>query len=262
MLMTKEGRRVNNINFGRDWDCPQCSNLVFGSKLSCQWIFPGGRVCGAKMPAMAGDWDCPSCGNVVFSGKVSCPRKFSGGSVCGAKKPAKEQGHKRKRESMGMLDRVSPSRENSERERPQGSQRGGPSAMPAHADNRVFLRLPEGVTDEALRSHFARFGEILDVYIPVHPVIGKSKGVAFVTFSSSEHAAAALEQAEQDINGEACEVVKAAPRPDRCGDGGPMLGDITFSAHTRPVSGHAPGSATKQQTPAERPGGLSRHLGC
>ena len=48
--MTKEGRRVNNINFGRDWDCPQCSNLVFGSKLSCQWIFPGGRVCGAKMP--------------------------------------------------------------------------------------------------------------------------------------------------------------------------------------------------------------------
>jgi RNA recognition motif-containing protein len=98
--------------------------------------------------------------------------------------------------------------------------------MPAHADNRVFLpRLPEGVTDEALRSHFARFGEISDVYIPIHPATGKPKGMAFVTFANSEHAAAAMEQAEQEINGEACEVVKAAPRPDRRGGGGPMRRD-------------------------------------
>ena len=123
-----------------------------------------------------------------------------------------------------------------------GARPGGLRAIPAHADNRVFLpRLPEGVTDEALRSHFARFGEISDVYIPVHPATGKPKGLAFVTFSSSEHAAAALEQAEQDINGEACEVVKAEPRPDRRDGGGPMRRDPevaeaeataeTFKAH-------------------------------
>jgi len=109
---------------------------------------------------------------------------------------------------------------------PGGPRPGGLRTMPAHTDNRVFLpRLPEGVTDEELRSHFARFGEISDVYIPVHPATGKPKGLAFVTFSSSEHAAAALEQAEQEINGEACEVVKAVPRPDRRGGGGPMRGD-------------------------------------
>ena len=103
---------------------------------------------------------------------------------------------------------------------------GGLRAMPAHADSRVFLpRLPEGVTDEALWSHFARFGKISDVYIPVHPATGKPKGLAFVTFSSNEHAAAALEQAEQEINGEACEVIKSAPRPDRRGGGGPMRRD-------------------------------------
>jgi hypothetical protein len=71
----------------------------------------------------------------------------------------------------------------------------GLRAIPAHADSFVFLpRLPEGVTDEALRSHFARFGEISDVYIPVHPATGNPKGLdfgnprglAFVTFSSSE----------------------------------------------------------------------------
>jgi hypothetical protein len=46
--------------------------------------------------------------------------------------------------------------------------------------------------------------------------------VAFVTFSSSEHAAAALEQADQEINGEACEIKpsgKALPRPDKRGGG-------------------------------------------
>jgi cold-inducible RNA-binding protein len=109
---------------------------------------------------------------------------------------------------------------------PGGPRPGGLRTMSVHADNRVFLpRLPEGVTDEELRSHFARFGEISDVYIPVHPATGKPKGLAFVTFSSSEHAAAALEQAQQEINGEACEVVKAVPRPDRRGGGDPMRGD-------------------------------------
>jgi len=99
--------------------------------------------------------------------------------------------------------------------------------MPAaQADSRVFLpRLPEGTTDEVLRVHFARFGDISDVYIPVHPATGKPKGMAFVTFASSEHAAAALAQAEQQINGEACEVVKAAPRPDKRGGGGPIRRD-------------------------------------
>ena len=64
-LMTKV-RRPLNFNFGRNWDCPQCGNLVFGSKLSCMWIFPGGRVCGARMPAST----CP----VLADSPSSCPQ--------------------------------------------------------------------------------------------------------------------------------------------------------------------------------------------
>ena len=89
--------------------------------------------------------------------------------------------------------------------------------------NRVFLpRLPVGATDEGLRTHFSRFGEIIDCYIPVVPTTGKPKGMAFVTFSTDESAAAAVAQAMQQINGESCEVLKAAPRPDKRGGGGPI----------------------------------------
>ena len=90
-------------------------------------------------------------------------------------------------------------------------------------NNRVFLpRIPEGATDEALREHFGRFGDIADCYIPVNPMTGKPKGLAFITFSSVDHAAAAVAQGEQLINGETCEVLKAAPRPDKRGGGGPI----------------------------------------
>ena len=95
--------------------------------------------------------------------------------------------------------------------------------MPAPLNNRVFLpRVPAGGTEDVIKAHFSRFGDITDVYIPANPSTGKPKGMAFITFSSEADAASAVEQAEQQINGEACEVLKATPKPDKRGGGGPM----------------------------------------
>jgi cold-inducible RNA-binding protein len=52
-------------------------------------------------------------------------------------------------------------------------------------DNRVFLpRLPQGATEDVLKAHFSRFGDIKDCYIPIDRDTGRPKGLAFITFTS------------------------------------------------------------------------------
>ena len=57
---------------------------------------------------------------------------------------------------------------------------------------------------------------------------GKLKGMGFVTFASDDSAAAAVAQAEQQIGGHSVEVLKAAPKPDRRGGGGPIRAGLAF----------------------------------
>ena len=67
-----------------DWDCPQCGNMNFARRLTCN-----GNNCGVeKRPEfirrgqeearggpktrMPGDWDCPQCGNMNYGRRSSC----------------------------------------------------------------------------------------------------------------------------------------------------------------------------------------------
>mmetsp|Transcript_58585 Transcript_58585/g.136855 ORF Transcript_58585/g.136855 Transcript_58585/m.136855 type:complete len:352 (+) Transcript_58585:103-1158(+) len=76
---------------------------------------------------------------------------------------------------------------------------------------RVFVRtegrgipLPD---DQALRSHFAAFGEILDLHQPI-----RSPDICYVTFGSESELTAALQQPSVSIGGTLCSVQMAAPR--------------------------------------------------
>merc|ERR1712110_924657 len=94
-----------------DWNCPNCGDLVFGSKDACRMCgtpkpgagaggkgFGGGldammammanmkgggamKGGGMKGGAKPGDWTCPSCGDNVFAYRDQCRQ-------CGTGKPA------------------------------------------------------------------------------------------------------------------------------------------------------------------------------
>lgn len=91
---------------------------------------------------------------------------------------------------------------------------GGKSALPSsdESDTRVFLPyLPESLTEDMLRSHFGRFGKIVDIFIP--PVkSSKDKRIAFITFLTNGEAMSCARQPKHFINNKTCEVVKAAPK--------------------------------------------------
>lgn len=60
-------------------------------------------------------------------------------------------------------------------------------------EGRLFFRnLPYSCTEEELREFAGRYGEIVDVFIPLNPK-RESKGYGFVTFMFPEQAIAAIE---------------------------------------------------------------------
>ena len=60
-------------------------------------------------------------------------------------------------------------------------------------EGRLFFRnLPYSCTEEELREFAGRYGEIVDVFIPLNPK-RESKGYGFVTFMCPEQAIAAIE---------------------------------------------------------------------
>ncbi len=54
--------------------------------------------------------------------------------------------------------------------------------MPPSGQHRAFLALPSKATADDLKQHFSKFGEVVDVYLPIDKATGKSKGIAFITF--------------------------------------------------------------------------------
>ena len=60
-------------------------------------------------------------------------------------------------------------------------------------EGRLFIRnLPYSCTEEEIREYAQRFGEVVDVFIPLNGE-RKSKGYCFVTFMFPEQAAKAIE---------------------------------------------------------------------
>jgi cold-inducible RNA-binding protein len=83
--------------------------------------------------------------------------------------------------------------------------------------------LPFGTTEDALRDHFAPFGEVQQVRIMTDRDTGKSRGFAFVEMAQDEDAEKAIAGLNgKDFDGRALTINEARPRPER--SGGPRSG--------------------------------------
>merc|ERR1740117_2087592 len=61
-----------------------------------------------------------------------------------------------------------------------GKGTGGGPKQGVPGENRIFVvGMPDGLNADMLRGHFARHGEILDIYIPA-----RSPDIAYITFGS------------------------------------------------------------------------------
>ncbi len=92
--------------------------------------------------------------------------------------------------------------------------------MPSH---RIFVgRVPVSVTTDEITARFAKFGKIIDAYIPHNPITRQSKGMAFISFDNEEAVEQALAHGKHMLGGELCEVKRADPKSD-AGSGLPSV---------------------------------------
>jgi RNA recognition motif-containing protein len=88
-------------------------------------------------------------------------------------------------------------------------------------------------TQENLRGAFARFGTVSDAMIMTDRDTGQARGFGFVTMSSAEEGAAAMNGLhEKDLDGRNITVTEARPREVRGG-----VGPRSFNNDRRPSSG-------------------------
>ncbi len=82
--------------------------------------------------------------------------------------------------------------------------------------------------EDALRAAFGQFGNLTDVYIANDRETGRPRGFAFVTFSTAEEAALAIEKMNgADLDGRALTVNEARPKEEMGG------GSRNFSSPNR-----------------------------
>lgn len=60
--------------------------------------------------------------------------------------------------------------------------------------SRLFIICSKTVTEDILREHFEKFGEIEEIWIVKDRQSGDAKGVAYIKFSKTSEAARALEE--------------------------------------------------------------------
>jgi len=81
--------------------------------------------------------------------------------------------------------------------------------------------LPYSATEDQVRELFAPFGSLDSVRIIMDKFTGKSKGFAFVEFSSDDDATKAMDAVNgKDMDGRALVVNEARPEKPRTGGGG------------------------------------------
>jgi len=81
--------------------------------------------------------------------------------------------------------------------------------------------LPFSTTEDALRTHFAQFGEVRQVRIMTDRDTGKPRGFAFVEMTNDEEAQRAVAALNgKEFEGRSLTVNEARPRPERGMGGG------------------------------------------
>ena len=65
----------HKVNPNNDWKCPDCSNMVFGSKKACRcgkWRPRSTTPNNQSMIMKKGDWKCEKCQYLNFASKQKC----------------------------------------------------------------------------------------------------------------------------------------------------------------------------------------------
>lgn len=79
---------------------------------------------------------------------------------------------------------------------------------------RIFVaRIPPSVTEAAFRSHFEKYGEITDLYMPKDPSTKGHRGIGFITFANAE-AVDDLMAETHELGGSNVVVDRATPKED------------------------------------------------
>lgn len=83
------------------------------------------------------------------------------------------------------------------------------------ASERLFVgRLPEIMTEGALRGYFEQFGAVSDVYLPKEYQSGRPQGFGFITFSAEGAVAEVLKAGTHVVEGVKLEVKRAKPKEE------------------------------------------------
>ncbi|KAL6572960.1 hypothetical protein OROHE_002436 [Orobanche hederae] len=79
---------------------------------------------------------------------------------------------------------------------------------------RIFVaRIPPSVTESAFRSHFEKYGDITDLYMPKDPSTKGHRGIGFITFANAE-AVDDLMADTHELEGSAVVVDRATPKEE------------------------------------------------
>ncbi|CAL9228219.1 unnamed protein product [Arabidopsis halleri] len=86
--------------------------------------------------------------------------------------------------------------------------------QPAKKVTRIFVaRIPSSVSESDFRSHFERYGEITDLYMPKDHNSKQHRGIGFITFSSADSVEDLMEDTH-DLGGTTVAVDRATPKED------------------------------------------------
>ena len=89
------------------------------------------------------------------------------------------------------------------------------------SEQKIFVgNLSLNTSKETLESEFAQYGEIAETKLITDRETGRSRGFAFITFTTEEALQAACEKNGQEIDGRTIRVNKAEERKPRESSGG------------------------------------------
>ncbi|KAI4385118.1 hypothetical protein MLD38_003177 [Melastoma candidum] len=86
--------------------------------------------------------------------------------------------------------------------------------QPMRKATRIFVaRIPPSVTESAFRSHFVKFGEITDLYMPKDHATKAHRGIGFITFASSDSVDSLMNETHE-LGDSTVVVDRATPKED------------------------------------------------
>jgi hypothetical protein len=85
------------------------------------------------------------------------------------------------------------------------------------ANSKLYVgNLSFKTSEDELRSHFAQFGTVTDVYVAMDKMTGRPRGCAFITMGSDDEARIAAEKVNgTELGGRQLTVNEARPKEDR-----------------------------------------------